>query len=66
MSETTQRCGCCGGDLPARDIWEANRDRAGECDGSIEADTGRCRAYAADDLWEMPDPDDDLPDAWTR
>lgn len=44
-------CDCCGGQLPPREIWEANRDHAGECTGSIEPQTGRCRAYADDDLW---------------
>lgn len=38
-------CGCCGGDLPPQRIWEANRDKAGECDGSVD-DQGCCRAYS--------------------
>lgn len=50
----TNTCQCCGGKLPERDVWEANRDRAGECDGSVTAD-GRCRACADDELWSLPE-----------
>lgn len=45
-------CQCCGGDLPDRETWELHRDEAGECTGSIHPSTGRCRAYADDELWE--------------
>jgi hypothetical protein len=48
----TMTCACCGGLLPPRDVWEANRDRADECTGSVDAQTGRCRSFAADELWE--------------
>ncbi len=47
----TQTCHCCGGDLPPPDIWEAHREEAGDCDGSV-TESGRCRAYADDSLWE--------------
>lgn len=46
-------CDCCGGSLPDYDTWEANRDRAGECTGSIDPRTSRCRAYADDALWTI-------------
>ena len=46
----TMTCDCCGGDLPARDVWEANRDYADDCDGSIDG-KGRCRAFSRDELW---------------
>lgn len=60
MTTTENRtCGCCGGDLPSRDIWEAHRDEAGECNGSIDAATGRCRAYADDELWEADEDEAD-------
>ncbi len=36
--------------MPSREIWEANRDRAGECDGSVDR-RGRCRAWSDDSLW---------------
>lgn len=53
MSKTkTHTCGCCNGDLPAREIWEANRDQAGDCTGSVDAN-GRCKAFSDDDLWEL-------------
>lgn len=48
----TTTCGCCGGDMPAYEIWQANRDDAGECDGSIDRQ-GRCRAWSDDDLWTI-------------
>lgn len=51
-------CTCCNGDLPAREIWEANRDRADECTGSTTPG-GRCRAYARDELWSLPTADAD-------
>jgi hypothetical protein len=38
--------------LPSPEIRDANRDRAGECDGAVDPRTNRCKAYAA--LWEMP------------
>lgn len=47
-------CECCGGTIPERDVWEARRDEAGECDGSVDARTGRCRAWVSDDLWGLP------------
>ena len=54
-------CNCCGGDLPAYEIWESNRNDAGECDGSVDLDTGRCRAFKEDALWlrEAVAPTDD-------
>lgn len=36
------RCDCCGGKLPAE--WETLREQGGECTGSIDPDTGNCRA----------------------
>jgi hypothetical protein len=47
----TTSCQCCGGSLPDLSIWEANREIAGECDGTIHLETGRCRAYADDETW---------------
>lgn len=44
-------CDCCGGEMPDRDVWEARRDEADECDGSVDARTGRCRAWVREDLW---------------
>lgn len=52
MTTTQTTCQCCGGDLPSRDIWEANRDNAGDCDGSVDA-RGRCRAFSDDSLWAV-------------
>ena len=52
-AEKTQTCSCCGGYLPEPTIWEANRYRAGDCDGSVSR-SGRCRAYQADKLWKLP------------
>ena len=51
-STTTQTCGGCGGSLPDRDTWEANRDQADDCTGSVDA-SGRCRAFSRDELWEI-------------
>lgn len=48
----SQTCDCCGGSLPAKDIWEANRDVADDCDGSVDSN-GRCRAFSRDELWEV-------------
>jgi hypothetical protein len=48
----TQTCDCCGGSLPARDIWEANRDHADDCTGSVDSN-GRCRAFSRDELWQV-------------
>lgn len=45
-------CQCCGGWMPARVIWEARRNEAGDCTGSIN-DSGRCRAWADDALWSV-------------
>lgn len=55
MSATKKimRCDCCGGDLPPRKIWEANRDNADDCDGSVHMPTLRCRAFRRDELWEV-------------
>ena len=50
----TRTCQCCGGDLPAYDVWEANRDRADDCTGSV-GEKGRCRAFSRDELWETKD-----------
>ena len=65
MSQTTTRttptnddpmtCSCCGGSLPPYAVWMATRDDADECTGSCDTDTGRCRAFAADDLWAIDD-----------
>lgn len=47
------RCDCCGGRLPPQEIWELHRSDGGpDCDGSVDAATGRCRAYADDSMWE--------------
>ena len=46
----TQTCQCCNGEMPAREVWEANRDRAGECTGSVDS-VGRCKAWSDDELW---------------
>lgn len=53
-NNTTARrnCQCCNGSLPALEVWEANRDAADECNGSVDA-TGRCRAFSRDELWEI-------------
>lgn len=48
----SQTCDCCGGSLPARDIWEANRDHADDCTGSVDSN-GRCRAFSRDELWQV-------------
>lgn len=56
QAETTT-CGCCGGDMPAYEIWEANRDRAGDCTGSIDGQ-GRCRAWSHEDLWQIESVED--------
>lgn len=51
-----RRCGCCGGAIPDVDIWEANRHLCeSECTGSVEPMSGRCRAWADDDLWSGDD-----------
>jgi hypothetical protein len=47
-----QTCQCCGGAMPDRSTWERNRDRAGECDGSVDSRTGRCRAWLDASLWQ--------------
>lgn len=44
-------CQCCGGSLPVDSVWESNRDEGGECDGSVDPQENRCRAFAADSLW---------------
>lgn len=46
-------CGCCGGGMPKRSIWEQRRDEAGECDGGVDG-RGRCRAWSDDGLWTVP------------
>lgn len=48
-------CHCCGGQLPPKETWEANRDNADNCTGSIDPTSGRCRAYADDALWIHPE-----------
>lgn len=47
----TMTCDCCGGSLPEQKIWEMNRNSAGDCTGALDTETGRCRAFADDDLW---------------
>ena len=39
--------------MPPREIWEAWRDEAGECTGGTDPDTGRCFAWADDELWTI-------------
>lgn len=53
-------CDCCGGHLPPQEIWDANRNHAGDCDGSVHPATDRCRAFADDDLWEMEEEESEL------
>ncbi len=49
---TTMICHCCGGDMPPRPIWEANRDSCPcDCTGSVDR-RGRCRAWSDDELWQ--------------
>lgn len=60
----TKACGCCGGEMPAGDMWEDRRNSAGECDGSVDS-AGRCRAFGDDSLWSnlRADADTDHEDA---
>ena len=51
LAEPAQACQCCGGSMPGRTTWEAHRDEAGECDGSIDRQ-GHCRAWSDATLWE--------------
>lgn len=42
-------CDCCGGKLPPKDVYELVRDwdcDSGDCDGSVDSDTGHCRAFS--------------------
>ena len=52
----TLTCRGCGGHLPDRETWEYHLDKAGKCEGLLDPRTGRCRAFAADDLWTPPPP----------
>jgi hypothetical protein len=56
--DNTQTCQCCGGALPARDIWEANRNHADDCTGAADAD-GRCHAFSRDELWQVDSDEDE-------
>ena len=47
--EPNKRCDCCGGDLPPESAYESAREwdvDSGDCDGSVQADNGHCRAFA--------------------
>lgn len=55
---TRETCQCCGGSLPPLDIWEANRNAADDCNGSVDPDNGRCRAFSRDELWEVEEETD--------
>jgi len=57
-SAQTTTCGCCGGTMPAREIWEANREHAEDCMGGVDPDTGRCMAWVEDNLWTIETEDD--------
>ena len=52
-------CQCCNGDLPDLPIWEARRSEGGECTGSVDSKTGRCKAFVDDRLWSLPEEDRD-------
>jgi len=54
-TENNLTCQCCGGSMPPREIWEARRDEAGKCTGAPDGDTGRCVAWADDELWTIED-----------
>ena len=52
------RCDCCGGGMPDEPIWSYRRDDdPDECTGDVDPETGRCRAWADEALWE-PVPED--------